>query len=421
KRSKDLVNSQLLVKELETNNEVLRTQVFQKEDDLRNALKKELGYDGTLENALKEKELARKQQDELDAKLKEMTLENRSLEIKLSDAINHLQENAHLQGIALNENQFAVARERQGKEDHDRLHRTIDELIEQAANKTKIAVEQVRQQYNQNLEKLMQEYTQMESELEHKQAEFEKCLRAKRLAEEELDKALQERRRQIENNSYVNEDLAKRCFNGERERDDALTKLEQLQHSQKIAQHSFETEQSKSLLKQKELNERLEKVTIDLDNMSRDHTMTLNELNELKKKLSNAQTEQNLLQRRMTDLVKRHEEQLIEREKECLNRLTERDNINGATFNELRNLVNRQQRMIVKYKEECHTITAQSEMKINEFRQNIDNLKNRNNQLQSEIADVKRKEAATSRMLLSNTNRLKTLEERLGEAEKQAV
>jgi hypothetical protein len=39
---------------------------------------------------------------------------------------------------------------------------------------------------------------------------------------------------------------------------------------------------------------------------------------------------------------------MIEKEKDCLARLTQRDDVNRVTFNELRNLVNRQQRMIVK-------------------------------------------------------------------------
>ncbi len=39
--------------------------------------------------------------------------------------------------------------------------------------------------------------------------------------------------------------------------------------------------------------------------MTRDYTAAFNELNELKKKLSSTQNEQTLLQRRMTELVKR--------------------------------------------------------------------------------------------------------------------
>ncbi len=46
-----------------------------------------------------------------------------------------------------------------------------------------------------------------------------------------------------------------------------------------------------------------------------------------------------------------------------------------------------------RYKEECHTIASQSETKIKELKQKIDNLRERNEKLQSEIADVKRKES----------------------------
>lgn len=82
--------------------------------------------------------------------------------------------------------------------------------------------------------------------------------------------------------------------------------------------------------------------------MTHDYTRTFEELNELKQKLSSGQNEQILLQRRITELIKRHEEQTIEKDKDCLTRLTQRDEVNRTTFNELRDLVNRQQRMIVK-------------------------------------------------------------------------
>lgn len=49
-----------------------------------------------------------------------------------------------------------------------------------------------------------------------------------------------------------------------------------------------------------------------------------------------------------------------------------------------------------RYKEECHTIASQSETKIHELKQKLENLRARNEQLQSEIADVKRKEAEVS-------------------------
>jgi outer membrane murein-binding lipoprotein Lpp len=46
-----------------------------------------------------------------------------------------------------------------------------------------------------------------------------------------------------------------------------------------------------------------------------------------------------------------------------------------------------------RYKEECHTIASQSETKMNELKGKIDHLHARNTQLQSDMADIQRKDA----------------------------
>ena len=56
--------------------------------------------------------------------------------------------------------------------------------------------------------------------------------------------------------------------------------------------------------------------------------------------------------------------------------------------------------MEFRYKEECHTIASQSETKIQELKQKIENQRTRNEQLQSEIGDVKRKEAEVCREII---------------------
>lgn len=45
-----------------------------------------------------------------------------------------------------------------------------------------------------------------------------------------------------------------------------------------------------------------------------------------------------------------------------------------------------------RYKEECHMIASQSETKISELKQKIEHLRNRNDQLQSDMADLQRKD-----------------------------
>ncbi|CAF5076497.1 unnamed protein product, partial [Rotaria magnacalcarata] len=111
KRSRELVNCQLRVKELERQNETILAEVAQKQDDLRRHLKKEIGYDGTfvafqssidnlevrLEHALKEKEIAQEQREDIESKFNDLTQKNRSLQEKLAEALDQLQQqvNAH--------------------------------------------------------------------------------------------------------------------------------------------------------------------------------------------------------------------------------------------------------------------------------------------------------------------------------------
>ena len=53
-----------------------------------------------------------------------------------------------------------------------------------------------------------------------------------------------------------------------------------------MLQQSYEAEKTNHELKQKELTDRVQKLTNDLDKMTRDYTTTFSELNEFKKKLS---------------------------------------------------------------------------------------------------------------------------------------
>jgi hypothetical protein len=59
---------------------------------------------------------------------------------------------------------------------------------------------------------------------------------------------------------------------------------------------------------------------------------------------------------------------------------------------ELRQLLNMQQRMSNKWKEECHAITNQSEAKFNEMKKNFENLRLVNEKLAREIQDARRRD-----------------------------
>lgn len=53
--------------------------------------------------------------------------------------------------------------EAQARDEHDRLHNTISELMDEAASKTRQEVETLRKLYNANLEKLIEECNCLET------------------------------------------------------------------------------------------------------------------------------------------------------------------------------------------------------------------------------------------------------------------
>lgn len=52
--------------------------------------------------------------------------------------------------------------EQQHKEDHERMHKAIGELMKEAAVKTKQEIEALKRIYNTNMEKLIGEYSLLE-------------------------------------------------------------------------------------------------------------------------------------------------------------------------------------------------------------------------------------------------------------------
>ena len=67
------------------------------------------------------------------------------------------------------------------------------------------------------------------------------------------------------------------------------------------------------------------------------------------------------------------------------------ENQSRAMF-ELRQLLNMQQRMSNKWKEECHSITSQSEAKFSEMKRNFENLKQVNELLAKELQECRKRD-----------------------------
>jgi vacuolar-type H+-ATPase subunit I/STV1 len=139
--------------------------------------------------------------------------------------------------------------DQQYKQDNERLQEIIAALMDEATLKTKLEVESLRKIYNANLEKLIDECNFLETDRNNKASQLEKCLRIKKQLEQEIEnvnsfpfrlkliaygnlflinflKLSNENIKNSYKDNAIVEDLHKRLCVIERDKDQALIRLE---------------------------------------------------------------------------------------------------------------------------------------------------------------------------------------------------
>jgi predicted nuclease with TOPRIM domain len=118
----------------------------------------------------------------------------------------------------------------------------------------------------------------------------------------------------------------------------------------------------------------------------------IKEMDESRSKLNQTQIEKEDLQKKLTKQIQLHENETSIKYTDHFNRVKSLEENHAHVVFELRQLLNMQQRMGNKWKEECHSITNQTEIKFNEMKKNYDNLKLHSEQLSKELAEARRRE-----------------------------
>lgn len=105
-----------------------------------------------------------------------------------------------------------------------------------------------------------------------------------------------------ENSSY--EDLHRRMCSAEREKEQALSRLDAKEAELKKLQSIYETEKSKNYQIVQELSEKAYKSTRDLEKLAEEHAKLIDEIDELKKQLNSAEVERDSIQKKLTKQVR---------------------------------------------------------------------------------------------------------------------
>lgn len=146
-----------------------------------------------------------------------------------------------------------------------------------------------------------------------------------------------------ENSSY--EDIYRRFSAVEREKEQALMKLENKETELKKLRENYENDKEKNYQILTDFTEKAHKTSRELEKLSDEHAKVLNELDEIRNKLSQVENERNEFQKKLTKQIQLNESEIQIRNNDYLNKIKNIEDSHSKAMFELRQLLNMQQRM----------------------------------------------------------------------------
>ncbi|KAK7469486.1 hypothetical protein BaRGS_00036507 [Batillaria attramentaria] len=356
----------------------------------------------------------------MEARITELTRRLADTEHRENEAIQQVRDAVAMAETSVFEKDQAELQMRHREEEVSQLHDSITKVINEAGVRTRQEVDNVRKQCNERVEKLTEELHTLELENTEKQASLDRLLREKRAVESELQKIARDGKLEGSRTKEAIEELSKRVSDAERSRDDLLMKLENMQNA--LDKERDENQQMKESYdaKLQSVQDRLAALQQEYDHANDDRLQHVDAINTLTKKLQQAEQEKESVHRKFLK-----ELALIEQEQQTKTRgfevqLQTTEDARRTSVGELRKLLNAQQRMSARWKEECHTITHKFEGKMDELRSEITHLRRRNDQLTGLLKESQTKVADAERIMSEYTRNIRRMEQRVQKAENRA-
>lgn len=216
---------------------------------------------------------------------------------------HQLEESVQLNKNIKSEYQNMKLIEQRNSEENDRLSKAIENLMEEAAIKTKQEIQELKKIYNVNLEKLINECNILETDHSNKEAQLEKVIRAKKSMEQELEKISTENQRVTNKENSIYEDLHRRFCTLEREKEQALQKLDIKENELKKLQANFEHNKEKNEAMFADFTEKSYIARRDIDRLSDEYAKSLTRIDELKERIFELETEKGSIQKKLSKQV----------------------------------------------------------------------------------------------------------------------
>ncbi|KAJ8297998.1 hypothetical protein KUTeg_024529 [Tegillarca granosa] len=333
------------------------------------------------------KELDEVKRDKIavEARLTELQKRCTDLEEREINSVSQVRDAVQMVETAVLEKEQAEVSLKQKEEELDSLQENINKLINEAGARTRQEVDNVRKQCNDRITKLTEELHKMEMDNAEMHEQLQRSVRDKRKVESELENVHKETMNQLTKQKDSYEDLNRRAVMAERARDNYEIKVEAIQSSLKGNELEMEQLKSQTDTEISQLKERMAVMNQEFEHLNDDRLRLLNEVDEMKRRVS-----------------------LAEKEKENAQRKYQKEVQLSFIF------VNR-------WKEECQTITQKFENKLSDVRSELSHQKKRNDELTNLIKESQEKTLEAERLISDYGRNIRRLEERMRESENRAA
>lgn len=344
-----------------------------------------IALESRLSGTLKEVGRLRSEKTELEERLEVLQKRSSDQEQREFEAIAHVRDSVQMVENAILERDQALVREQQKTQEVGRLQEVINKILREAGKRTRQEVDSVRNQCNKNIQKLMEEMHFLELEGAEKQAQLERSLREKTAVEKELEKLYQEGPSEIARAGMTFEELQKRTGLAERTRDEALRRVDSLNSTLRKIETKHEQEKSQGVSEIGELKRRMKQLEEENEEISDNRLQLIDEIDKQKRELLQAKQAKETAEHQCTLEVSSLNQRLEQREREFESRLRNVEEMNRQSVNELREMLNGQQKLGAQWKEESRAVTQKFEQTVNELRQEINKQKRRNDELNGQL------------------------------------
>eukprot|EP00842_Homolaphlyctis_polyrhiza_P003099 jgi/Hompol1/3790/HPOL_001678-RA len=385
-------------------------------------------YHVKLVHANKEATEAREENEKLMAVNKGLEAQIEQLQRK---EVVYLQE-AHQRMQELEEARFerdrAAERESRSLQEIAQLSSRLNELPEKYAEKTEAAVQLLRNQFNVDRRRFADETAKLETLCATLQNQVERAIREKRAAESELEKMTRHIPAESDRLTMMIEELHLKLRASERERNDALHKLESVHQKSIREENQFESERQQLGQRAEEAYRRLRKVERELEETKEERISMYN-------KNSSLEHERKTLIESRTKKQIQHEAEiaaLIQKNESMVSELTAKlENVTEAhskTCREMQQLLSDQRRLGDKWKEESLRMTehsenalaharaqlAQFQAKISDLETQLQRASAKHRDLMDQVSHEKREQSVLHSRCLNAENRIDALGRQIG-------